>query len=54
LPIVEIVQAPSDPADEAEGVMAAFVAAYQFLWILFTLGFVVVGVGAILTTYRLF
>jgi len=48
LPIVEIVQAPGDPAAEAEGVMLAFVTAYQFLGIPFTLGFVITGVSAVL------
>jgi subfamily B ATP-binding cassette protein MsbA len=48
LPIVEIVQAPGDPAAEAEGVMLAFVTAYQSLGIPFTLGFVVAGVSLIL------
>jgi subfamily B ATP-binding cassette protein MsbA len=49
LPIVEIVQSQGDPAQEAEGMMTLFVAAYQFLGIPFTLGFVIVGVSAILT-----
>jgi subfamily B ATP-binding cassette protein MsbA len=49
LPIVEIVQAPGDPAQEADGIMLAFVSAYQFLGIPFKLGFVVVGVSLILT-----
>jgi subfamily B ATP-binding cassette protein MsbA len=49
LPIVEIVQSPGDPAQEAEGVMALFVTAYQVLGIPFTLGFVIVGVSGILT-----
>ncbi|MUV85132.1 ATP-binding cassette domain-containing protein [Natronomonas sp. CBA1123] len=49
LPIVETVQSPGNPAQEAEGVMSLFVAAYQFLGIPFTLGFVIVGVSAILT-----
>ena len=48
LPIVEIVQTPGDPADEADGVMAVFVAVYLLLGIPFTLGFVVAGVSAIL------
>jgi len=48
LPIVEIVQTSGDPATEAEGVMLAFVNAYQFLGIPFTLGFVVTGVSFIL------
>ncbi len=49
LPIVELVQAPGDPAAEAEGVMLAFVTAYQFLGIPFTLGFVITGVSVVLT-----
>jgi subfamily B ATP-binding cassette protein MsbA len=48
LPIVEIVQSPGDPTAQADGIMALFVAAYQLLGIPFTLGFVVVGVSAIL------
>jgi subfamily B ATP-binding cassette protein MsbA len=50
LPIVEIVQASGEPAAEAEGVLAAFVAVYQLLGIPFTLGFVVAGVSTILAT----
>lgn len=49
LPIVEIVQAPGDPAANADGVMQAFVTAYQALGIPFTLGFVVVGVAVVMT-----
>ncbi len=48
LPIVEIVQAPGDPAAEADGAMKAFVMAYQLLGIPLTLGFVVAGVSAVL------
>jgi len=48
LPIVEIVQAPGDPAAEADGVMGVFVAAYQTLGIPFTLGSVVIGVSLVL------
>ncbi len=48
LPIVEIVQAPGDPAAEADGVMLAFVTAYQFFGIPFTLGFVITGVSMVL------
>ncbi|AUX10552.1 ATP-binding cassette, subfamily B [Halalkaliarchaeum desulfuricum] len=48
LPIVEIVQAPGDPAAEADGVMLAFVTAYQYLGIPFTLGFVIAGVSLVL------
>jgi subfamily B ATP-binding cassette protein MsbA len=49
LPIVEIVQSPGDPAGEADGVLAVFVAAYRTLGIPFTLGSVVVGVSLVLT-----
>ncbi|MCU4718146.1 ABC transporter ATP-binding protein [Halapricum hydrolyticum] len=49
LPIVEIVQSPGDPAQQADGIMLAFVRAYEFLGIPFTLGFVIVGVSAVLT-----
>ena len=48
LPIIEIVQA-DDPVAEADGLMAVFVTAYQTLGIPFTLGFVVVGVSAVMT-----
>jgi len=49
LPIVEIVQAPGDPAAQADGVMLAFVQAYQTIGIPFTLGTVVTGVSLVLT-----
>ncbi|WP_136718008.1 ABC transporter ATP-binding protein [Halorientalis salina] len=49
LPIVEIVQAPGDPAQQADGAMGLFVSAYQFLGIPFTLGYVVAGVSSVLT-----
>ncbi len=49
MPIVEIVQSTGDPAAEAEGVMLAFVTAYQFLGIPFTLGFVITGITIVLT-----
>lgn len=49
LPIVEIVQSPGDPAQQANGVMGLFVSAYQLLGIPFTLGSVVVGVSLVLT-----
>ena len=49
LPIVEIVQSPGDPAAEADGVLAVFVAVYRTLGIPFTLGSVVVGVSLVLT-----
>jgi len=49
LPIVEIVQSSGDPTAEADGVLGAFVTAYQFLGVPFTLGTVVVGVSLVLT-----
>jgi subfamily B ATP-binding cassette protein MsbA len=49
LPIVEIVQSPGDPAQEADGIMLAFVSIYQFLGIPFTLGAVITGVSLVLT-----
>jgi subfamily B ATP-binding cassette protein MsbA len=49
LPIVEIVQSPGDPAQQADGILGLFVSVYQFLGIPFTLGFVVVGVSLVLT-----
>ncbi|WP_017342229.1 ABC transporter ATP-binding protein [Halorubrum sp. T3] len=47
LPIVELVQL-QDPAAEAEGLLAVFVTVYQTLGIPFTLGYVVVGVSAVM------
>ena len=47
LPIVELVQL-QDPAAEAEGILAVFVTAYQALGVPFTLGYVVVGVSAVM------
>ena len=49
LPIVEIVQSSSDPAAEADGIMLAFVRAYQILGVPLTLGSAVAGVSLILT-----
>ena len=49
LPIVEIVQAPGDPAANANGLLLAFVTAYQTLGIPFTLGAVIAGVSLVLT-----
>jgi subfamily B ATP-binding cassette protein MsbA len=49
LPVIEIVQDSGNPASESEGIMAVFVMIYQYLDIPFTLGFVIVGVSAILT-----
>jgi subfamily B ATP-binding cassette protein MsbA len=47
LPIVELVQV-QDPAAEAEGLLAVFVTAYQTVGVPFTLGYVVVGVSAVM------
>ncbi|OYR48484.1 multidrug ABC transporter permease [Halorubrum sp. Ea1] len=47
LPIVELVQL-QDPAAEADGVLAVFVTVYQAFGIPFTLGYVVVGVSAVM------
>ena len=47
LPIVDLVQL-EDPAAEAEGLLAVFVTAYQALGVPFTLGFVVLGVSAVM------
>jgi subfamily B ATP-binding cassette protein MsbA len=49
LPIVEIVQSPGDPAQEADGIMSVFVSIYQFLGIPFSLGAVILGVSLVLT-----
>ena len=49
LPIVEIVQSSGDPAQQADGIMLAFISVYQFLGIPFTLGFAIIGVSAVLT-----
>ncbi|GAA0547289.1 ABC transporter ATP-binding protein [Halorubrum ejinorense] len=47
LPIVELVQL-QDPAAEAEGILAVFATVYQALGIPFTLGYVVIGVSAVM------
>lgn len=49
LPIVDIVQTPGDPAQQADGVLGIFVSAYQTLGVPFTLGYVVAGVSIVLT-----
>ncbi|NHN65597.1 ABC transporter ATP-binding protein [Haloarcula sp. JP-Z28] len=49
LPIVEIVQSPGDPTQQADGILLAFISIYQFFEVPFTLGSVVVGVSAVLT-----
>ncbi|WP_394740205.1 ABC transporter ATP-binding protein [Natronococcus roseus] len=48
IPIVEIVQSPGDPAADASGEVAVFVAVFEFLGIPFELGTVVLGVIAIM------
>lgn len=48
IPIIEIVQA-DDPIAEADGLMGIFVEFYKLLGIPFTLGFVIAGVGAVMT-----
>jgi len=48
LPIIEIVQT-ENPADEASGIMAVFVAAYRTFGIPFSLASVVVGVAVVIT-----
>jgi len=48
IPVVELAQTDTPPA-QADGVMGVFVAIYQALGIPFTLGFIVVGVTAVMT-----
>lgn len=48
LPIIEIVQT-EDPVSEADGLLAVFVLAYQTAGIPFTLGYMVIGVGFVMT-----
>lgn len=48
LPIVELVQQPSDPGADADGMMLAFVQAYEFLGVPFTIEFVILGVAAVM------
>ncbi|MFC6752621.1 ABC transporter ATP-binding protein [Halorubrum tibetense] len=47
LPIVDLVQL-DDPAAEADGILLAFVTAYQALGVPFSLGYVVVGVSVVM------
>ncbi|WP_418284159.1 ABC transporter ATP-binding protein [Halorubrum sp. DTA46] len=47
LPIVDLVQL-DDPAAEADGLLAVFVTAYEFVGIPFSLGYVVVGVSFVM------
>lgn len=49
IPIVELVQASGDPAEQAGGLMSVFVRAYDLLGFPLTLGSVVVGVSVIMT-----
>jgi len=48
LPIIELVQA-DNPTAKADGVLGTFATIYQILGIPFTLGYVVVGVAAVMT-----
>jgi subfamily B ATP-binding cassette protein MsbA len=48
LPILELAQGEVDPA-EADGVLAAFVSVYELAGLPFTLGFMIVGVVAVMT-----
>jgi subfamily B ATP-binding cassette protein MsbA len=49
LPIVELVQGPSDPGADAGGILLAFVRSYELLGIPFTIEFVILGVAAVMT-----
>ena len=50
LPIIEIAQAgPEQAAQDAEGIVAAFLAVYTFLGLPFTLEFILLGVGIVMT-----
>ena len=49
LPIVGLVQQPSDPGADADGIMLAFVRSYELLGIPFTIEFVILGVAAVMT-----
>ncbi|MCU4926477.1 ABC transporter ATP-binding protein/permease [Halobacteria archaeon AArc-dxtr1] len=48
LPIIEIVQL-DDPTAEADGLLGAFVTVYSALGVPFSLGYVVIGVAAVMT-----
>ncbi|OLZ39515.1 multidrug ABC transporter permease [Natrinema saccharevitans] len=50
IPIIEIAQSDGDPVAEAEGIMLAFVRAYEFLGVPFTLEFIIVGVTVVIAT----
>ena len=47
LPIVELVQL-DDPASQADGLLGAFVVAYETVGLPFTLGYVVLGVSGVM------
>ena len=49
IPIIDVAQAPGDPAAEAEGLAAYFVMVYEFLGIPFSLGFIILGLAAVMT-----
>lgn len=48
LPIVEIIQSPGEPTQEAEGVMLVFISIYRYLGVPLTLGSAIIGVSAVL------
>lgn len=50
LPIIEIVQASGNPAENSSGFVRVFVSVYEYLDVPFTLGSVVAGVSLVLTT----
>lgn len=49
VPIIEIVQSSGDPSAEADGLLGAFVTVYDTLGIPLSLGYVILGVSAVLT-----
>jgi hypothetical protein len=49
VPIIEIVQSEGDPTAEADGLLGAFVTVYDTLGIPLSLGYVILGVSAVLT-----
>jgi subfamily B ATP-binding cassette protein MsbA len=50
LPIIEVAQAgPEQAAQDAEGVVAAFLTLYDFLGLPFTLEYILLGVGTVIT-----
>lgn len=48
MPIIEIVQSPSDPTTEADGVLLAFVTVYEVLGIPFNLETVIIGTSLVM------